>query len=343
MRGRQGRPGMPRFARWGVQAMLAAAMVATTGCESDEGGKGAGAQNPPLRLNQIQVVGTHNSYHLRPKTGGPKDWKYDHEPLDVQAGELGVRQFELDVHWNADESRFEVRHVTLLDPETTCFTLKDCLTALRTFSDAHPQHVPLWVWIESKESDAALLDGTLLDALEAEIAAVWPADRRIDPDDVRGDAADLMTAVQTVGWPLLDDVRGRAMFSLLDGGVVRDAYVAKHPQLAGRILFAEGKPSDPWAAATKIDDPTASEAIAAALAAGQIVRTRADSTDEPWAGDTSRREAAFASGAQACSTDFPQEVAEPAGYSVQLPGGVAARCNPVTAPAGCIDALVEPK
>ena len=44
------------------------------------------------------------------------------------------------------------------------------------------------------------------------------------------------------------------------------------------------------------------------------------------------------------STDFP--VSEPApwtGYTVGLPGGFAARCNPVNAPAGCKDGLIEPK
>jgi hypothetical protein len=43
------------------------------------------------------------------------------------------------------------------------------------------------------------------------------------------------------------------------------------------------------------------------------------------------------------STDFP--VSEPApwtGYTVGLPGGFAARCNPVNAPAGCKDDLLEP-
>ncbi|MCB9739819.1 MAG: hypothetical protein H6747_11165 [Deltaproteobacteria bacterium] len=324
--------------RW-LLAPLLALLVAGAGCASDDGG--GGETGPALRMNQIQVVGTHNSYHKRPKTGGPKDWQYDHAPLDVQAGDLGVRQFELDVHWNAEAGKFEVHHVTLLDAETTCATLQACLSALRSFSDANPSHVPLWVWIESKDANDTIIDGNLLDKLEAEIAAIWPAERRVDPDDVRGDAPDLMTAVQNEGWPLLSEVRGRAMFSLLDGDKVRDAYVAAHPKLEGRILFAEGKPTDPWAAASKIDDPFAAQAIADALAAGQLIRTRADSTDEPWAGDTKRREQALASGAQACSTDFPQEVAEPAGYSVTLPGGVAARCNPVTAPAGCRDADIE--
>jgi hypothetical protein len=45
----------------------------------------------------------------------------------------------------------------------------------------------------------------------------------------------------------------------------------------------------------------------------------------------------MASGAQILSTDYP--ASEPARweghYSVSLPGNVAARCNPVIAPAGC--------
>ena len=49
---------------------------------------------PSLRLNQIQVIGTHNSYHLRPPAGmlkaaiahrkDAKDWDYSRQPLDQQ-------------------------------------------------------------------------------------------------------------------------------------------------------------------------------------------------------------------------------------------------------------------
>ena len=66
------------------------------------------------------------------------------------------------------------------------------------------------------------------------------------------------------------------------------------------------------------------------------VRTRADAdTVEARASDTTRRDAAFASGAQIVSTDFERVDPRWPTYVVALPGGGEARCNPISAPKGC--------
>lgn len=60
------------------------------------------------RLNQIQVVGTHNSYHVEPHPSIMKlirrfvpsqavALEYSHRPLPEQLAKLGIRQIELDV------------------------------------------------------------------------------------------------------------------------------------------------------------------------------------------------------------------------------------------------------
>jgi hypothetical protein len=60
------------------------------------------------RLNQIQVIGTHNSYHIAPAesilqliaSAGKKRAEgldYTHRPFAEQFGQLGIRQIELDV------------------------------------------------------------------------------------------------------------------------------------------------------------------------------------------------------------------------------------------------------
>lgn len=60
------------------------------------------------RLNQIQVIGTHNSYHLAPPAAlrrwialagraAGDAFDYSHRPLGEQFSRLGVRQIELDV------------------------------------------------------------------------------------------------------------------------------------------------------------------------------------------------------------------------------------------------------
>jgi hypothetical protein len=61
-------------------------------------------------------------------------------------------------------------------------------------------------------------------------------------------------------------------------------------------------------------------------------------------GDTTRRDAAFASGGQIVSTDYPvRGMAARWGtdYYAALPGRLVARCNPVNAPAFCSSAQLE--
>ena len=67
--------------------------------------------------NQIQVVGTHNSYHLEPlpsvrsliaATGErqAEGLDYSHPPLAEQFSRQGVRQIELDVFHDPDGGRY---------------------------------------------------------------------------------------------------------------------------------------------------------------------------------------------------------------------------------------------
>ena len=78
---------------------------------------------------------------------------------------------------------------------------------------------------------------------------------------------------------------------------------------------------------------------------GYVVRTRADAdTRQARTGDTTMRDAALASGAQWVSTDYPAPGMSSrfgTSYVAQLPGGAAARCNPVNAPATCRSYVLE--
>ncbi|MBW2549125.1 MAG: hypothetical protein JRE82_18325, partial [Deltaproteobacteria bacterium] len=98
-----------------------------------------------------------------------------------------------------DEPGLKVLHTQDLDFETHCLTFQACLTSLKEWSDANPDHVPITVMVEAKEEaiDNALaetLDFTIplefgpedLAALDDEILAVFPAAQLITPDDVRG-------------------------------------------------------------------------------------------------------------------------------------------------------------
>ena len=99
-------------------------------------------------------------------------------------------------------------------------------------------------------------------------------------------------------------------------------------------MFTNAPEGHPAAAVMIINNPKKDfERIQRLVKAGYMVRTRADAnTVQARNNDTSQREQAFASGAQAISTDYylpAQHFGND--YQVQIPGGV--RCNPLlTAP-----------
>ncbi len=297
-----------------------------------------------LRLNQIQVLGTHNSYHRRPSTEIPGDWTdYEHPPLDVQLGEEGIRSVELDVSNTPD---FAVEHDPYFDDRTNCTPLAKCLARLRRWSDAHPRHIPIFVLIEAKDPNAVLdlerdeWDTESLDRLDAEVRTVLGRSKLVMPDDLRGDAPTLRDAVVHKGWPTLDKVRGKFVV-VLNRVRLRRRFLAGRPSLEGRAMFVPAYEYAPSAAFLERDTPDEIE-IRRLVRLGFVVRTRADADGvEVTAGDVARSRAAIRSGAQIVSTDYPVPDAAISDYVVRLPNDRTARCNPVNAPARCRAADVE--
>lgn len=301
-----------------------------------------GPLDATLRLNELQLEATHNSYHVQPAKGGAAEWQYTHAPIGKQLSEQGVRGIELDTRWNEACGRYEVYHLPIFDEGTTCRVFTDCLAELRAWSDAHPSHHPLFVHLEPKDGWETDTGEARAVALEREILSVFPRELVITPDEVKGGAASLREAVTSKGWPTLGATRGRVLFYLDRSDAYRDAYTHGRKDLAGRLLFADADESDPFAAVLVRNGAlTGKDAITALVKKGFILRTFADkSVDAGWAGDRTQLEAALASGAQIVSTDFPAKDPRTS-YFVEIPGGTPSRCNPVTAPAGCTSAAVE--
>jgi hypothetical protein len=144
--------------------------------------------NSGIRLNHIQVIGTHNSYHREISLSeraffekyipSPEDYYYSHSSLSNQLQHQQVRSFELDLHsdergglyyppliWTlsnltANATPFDgeilkkpgikVFHVTDADPNAVCHTFIDCLAQLKAWSDANKNHVPILIDLELK-------------------------------------------------------------------------------------------------------------------------------------------------------------------------------------------------
>jgi hypothetical protein len=129
--------------------------------------------------------------------------------------------------------------------------------------------------------------------------------------------------------------RGKVVF-LMDQRPVGPVYLEGHPSLRGRLIFTNAESGQPDCAFTEENDGPQEE-IAALVRKGYLVRTRTDAdTKQARSNDTARREIALASGAQLLSTDYPDsEPSQWTPYSVKLPGGAVARCNPVNGPPFC--------
>lgn len=292
-----------------------------------------------IRINQLQAKGSHNSYHVETEGMTVKALQYTHAPLGVQLAEQGVRKVELDTRFDLENGEHYVVHIPLIDEQSNCRRLVDCLKALSVWSKKNPGHHPLFVQIEPKDGLPQDPE-TRFEALHAEILSQWERSRILTPDDVRGGAATLREALVTGGWPTLGQARGKVVFYVDESGPWRDAYTHGDKHLDGRLMFASSKAGADYEAAYVINDPTSAE-IAVRVKEGFIVRTRADADNvEPFAADTSKRDTAFASGAQLISTDYPAPV-EGVNYLVEIPGGTPSRCNPLVAPAGCTSEDIE--
>lgn len=339
---------------------------------------GAGADK--LRINDLQAVGSHNSYKAAipaaelamiavQSAETAQSLDYAHIPLQQQL-DLGMRQLEIDIYYDPKGGRFanpllprisgamfdasqlqapgfKVFHTSDIDVRSHCPTLAMCLQEIEAWSDAHPGHAPILILFNTKSStlpipgatEVLAFDEAAFEALDAELRAALGPDDFIEPDDVRRTAPSLREAVMQSGWPTLSESRGKLIFALDSDPATVTTYMRGQASLEGLPIFINSLSLEaPHAAYFTINEPVEKrDQIEAAVRAGMIVRTRADAdTKEARSGNTSRREIAFASGAQYVSTDYYYPRAEWSDYSVKLPDGSAVRCNPVRYPKGCV-------
>ena len=289
-----------------------------------------------LRLNQIQIIGTHNSYHLRPsreilETRASLD--YGHAPLTAQL-EAGVRSFAIDIYQSNEA--FRVLHVPRIDEGSNCETFDECLGEIVAWSNENPEHIPLIVFIEVKHLNQAIDDLTPMttDGIEELESLLWMKigeDKLLTPDKVRGTESSLEKAVLTTGWPLLDSVRGQIMVVLNAPERLQAYYTTVSPSLKGRAMFVKTEPGHPEAAVV-VSRNAESQETADWIEKGYLVRFRADTgAKEARTNDLAKRDSGLANGCHIITTDFPSVTPHPeTGYAVALEDGKSWRVNPVT-------------
>lgn len=331
-------------------------------------------KNENLKINQLQVIGSHNSYRhaietdlynliqAKDTTRSLKGLQYTHIGITEQLNK-GLRNLEIDVYADTKGGKyahpkgldlvksqeaydpqglmnkpgFKVFHMPDIDFRTSCYTFEICLQELKKWSDANPDHVPVFITLEPKDGEANFF-GTkpedftpeLFDALDKVIRKELGKDKLITPDMVRGKYSTLEEAVLHHNWPTLKKAKGRFLFLLDNNGAKRDLYALNHPSLKGRAVFINAEPGKPEAAALFRNNSTDTE-ITELVKKGYLIRTRADSdTKEARANDYSHFEAAKASGAQIITTDYylPSTFFT-SPYEIKFDDGGYERINPV--------------
>lgn len=348
-----------------------------------------------LKLNQIQIIASHNSYHLKtddsifaflqrlsvlgalPSQYDPVGIDYFHLPIEQQFNDYPVRGLELDIYNDPvggqfykrqgfkfipmavesgieelNEPGFKMIHIPDFDFNSNYLTFKAAIKTVYNWSVAHPNHLPIFINVETKQdvpadnsqlasfglTQAVPYTADACDKMDEEIKGVFGQnlDRVITPDKVRGSYERLDSAVRAGNWPTLAEARNKVVFIMQ--GAAESLYKAGHPSLQGRAMFVYSSPSKPEAAFVILNGPVGSYAeIQKRVQEGFIVRTRSDeNTNEARSGDYTQMNAAFSSGAQIISTDYYR--ADPrAGTSgwtdfhVRFPNNELARIDSVSA------------
>lgn len=187
------------------------------------------AQSGDLKINQLQVIGSHNSYRQAIETDlynliqakdtsrSLKGLQYTHIGITEQLNK-GLRNLEIDVYADTKGGKyahpkgldiakseeaydpkglmnkpgFKVLHMPDIDFRTSCYTFEICLQELKKWSDANPDHIPVFITLEPKDGDANFFETKsedftpeLFDALDKVIRKELGNDKLITPDMVR--------------------------------------------------------------------------------------------------------------------------------------------------------------
>jgi len=206
-----------------------------------------------IRLNEVQFLGTHNSYkaynrfadQLMRRLIGPlgfsdgRVWSYGYEPLSAQL-ENGIRSFELDVM--REKKGFRCAHIPLVDYASVCPDFNLALKEIALWSDAHPGHLPITLLIEAKPtifSGGMLLHPFNLDDVLFldELVAAALGDRLYTPKDMLRAHDDFKQMRAADDYPALSELLGKILVIYHYDWNTTEAYAAVDPATRALSMF----------------------------------------------------------------------------------------------------------
>lgn len=332
------------------------------------------AKKEDLPINQIQVIGSHNSYKqaidqalfrvIKSRDSlAANSLDYEHIAMAEQL-DMGLRNLEIDVYADEkggkyahpmgfeqvkgqpefdklhemDEPGFKIFHVPDIDFRSSALTFKSALAMLKKWSEANPDHTPVFITLEAKDDSTKRTGFTqpevftekTFNELDLVILENLGSSHLITPDLIRGKYKTLEEAALNQNWPKLSKAKGKFIFLLDATGKKRSIYINGHPSLSGRVMFANADAGTPEAALMIRNNPKDSQ-IPELVKKGYIIRTRADAdTKQARKNDRTDFEAACKSGAQIITTDYYKKSTHfKSDYVVSFADGKYFRENPL--------------
>lgn len=279
-----------------------------------------------LKFNAIRYTATHNSYQtesvdelkqiyrkLSDLTFGlvPENMADFVSPTLTDQLNSGIYSFEIDIEVfdrNGDIS-FTCMHNPRFQMTTSCYDFALAMKEIAMWSDNNPNHLPITVIIEPKESFLPIEDMKVLNLdyakeLDKTLRATL-GDRLFTPADMLREYESFGEMRRADDWCKVKDMLGKVLI-LFHECKTTEGYIELDPTIRTQAMF-------PMLRAKDIDRDCASfllinkpvnefDDIQKALNNKFIVRTRVDEFTKV---TEKRREKAFESGAQIMSTDYP--------------------------------------
>lgn len=268
-----------------------------------------------VKLNEITVIGTHNSYqryHESEESSGCGLGEETGKPITLSDQlDAGLRNLEIDVETTVDETgtHFVCMHSPLLDMATNCYSFEKALEEIAVWSDNNPGHLPITIIIEPKAvfipiENMRFFSADYANELDKTVRGVL-GDRLLTPAQTMGEYASFKEMREADAWPKVADILGKTAV-VLHPCSATDGYIKQDETIKSQSMFPMLRPTEkdkPYASFLLANDASGLVSKLAGLAEGNyMIRTRADAGGRysPVTFAT-----AVSSAANIISTDFP--------------------------------------
>lgn len=209
-----------------------------------------------VKINEIAVIGTHNSYQLLgtlPKRGLMKALQiisfgavenkavFEMDTFTAQL-ERGVRNLEIDIEAVDSEGdvSFIVAHKAILDNVSSAYDFAKGLEEIALWSDNNPGHLPVYLLIEPK-GDVPPINNmknfSLSYALELDkVIRRTLGERLLTPEEARGEFVSMEVMRKADRWPTLKEAAGKIIVLMHPCDVTQE-YIDSDASIGTQAMF----------------------------------------------------------------------------------------------------------